>query len=64
MSDTQAKPISNVKGEDKETLVSIVKEMTESVTGSPKHSALGRGYLMVRHPAVCLAGYSACIEVL
>ena len=34
MSDTPAKPISNVKGEDKETLVSIVKEMTESVTGA------------------------------
>ena len=28
------KPISNTKGKDKETLVSIVKEMTESMTGA------------------------------
>jgi hypothetical protein len=31
MSDAPAKPISDTKGKDKETLVSIVKEMTESV---------------------------------
>lgn len=34
MSDTPAKPISTDKGGDKETLVSIVKEMTESMTGA------------------------------
>src|SRR5277367_419595 len=41
MSDAPAKPISDTKGKDKETLVSIVKEMTESTTGaqSTKHWA-------------------------
>jgi len=34
MSDAPAKPISDTKGKDKETLVSIVKEMTESMTGA------------------------------
>jgi ketosteroid isomerase-like protein len=34
MSDASAKPISDTKGKDKETLVSIVKEMTESMTGA------------------------------
>ena len=34
MSGTSAKPISDTKTKDKETLVSIVKEMTESMTGA------------------------------
>jgi hypothetical protein len=34
MSDVPAKPISDTKGNDKEMLVSIVKEMTESMTGA------------------------------
>ena len=34
MSDAPAKPTSDTKGNDKETLVSIVKEMTESMTGA------------------------------
>src|SRR6516164_408918 len=34
MSDAPAKPISDTKGKDKETLISIVKEMTESMTGA------------------------------
>ena len=34
MSDAPAKPISDSKGKDKETLISIVKEMTESMTGA------------------------------
>ena len=34
MSDTPAKPISDTKGKDKEALISIVKEMTESMTGA------------------------------
>ena len=34
MSDTPAKSISNVKNEDTERLVSIVKEMTESMSGA------------------------------
>jgi hypothetical protein len=34
MSDAPAKPISDTKGKGKETLVSIVKEMTESMTGA------------------------------
>jgi hypothetical protein len=34
MSDAPAEPISDTKGRDKETLVSIVKEMTESTTGT------------------------------
>ena len=34
MSDTTAKQISDTKGKDKEALVSIVKEMTESMTGA------------------------------
>ena len=34
MSDAPAKPISDTKGKDKEMLVSIVKEMTESMTGA------------------------------
>jgi ketosteroid isomerase-like protein len=34
MSDTPVKPISNTEGTDKETLVSIVKGMTESMTGA------------------------------
>ena len=32
MPDAPATPISDTKGKDKETLVSIVKEMTESMT--------------------------------
>src|SRR5271163_5001619 len=41
MSDVPAKAISDTKGKDKEMLVSIVKEMTESKTGaqSTKHWA-------------------------
>ena len=34
MSDAPAKPISDPKGKDKEILISIVKEMTESMTGA------------------------------
>ena len=34
MSDTPAKSISDVKNEDKQRLVSIVKEMTESMSGA------------------------------
>ncbi|MGA8272195.1 MAG: nuclear transport factor 2 family protein [Candidatus Sulfotelmatobacter sp.] len=34
MSNALAKPISDTKGKDKEPLVSIVKEMTESMTGA------------------------------
>ena len=34
MSDAATKPISDVKGKDKETLVSIIKEMTESMSGA------------------------------
>jgi hypothetical protein len=34
MSDAPTKPISDTKEKDKETLVSIVKEMTESMTGA------------------------------
>jgi hypothetical protein len=34
MSNAPAKPITDTKGKDKETLVSIVKEMTESMTGA------------------------------
>jgi|HubBroStandDraft_6_1064221.scaffolds.fasta_scaffold109167_2 hypothetical protein len=34
MSDAPAKPISDPKGKDKEILISIVKEMTESITGA------------------------------
>jgi hypothetical protein len=34
MSDAPAKPISDTQAQDKETLVSIVKEMTESMTGA------------------------------
>ena len=34
MSDAPAKPISDTKGKDKDTLVSIVNEMTESMTGA------------------------------
>ena len=34
MSDAPAKPMSDTKGKDKETLVSIVKEITESMTGA------------------------------
>ena len=34
MSDTPAKPIRDTKGKDKDALVSIVKEMTESMTGA------------------------------
>ena len=32
MPDAPAKPVSDAEGKDKETLVSIVKEMTESTT--------------------------------
>jgi hypothetical protein len=41
MSDAPAKPISDTKGKDKETLDSIVKELTESMTGdqSTRHWA-------------------------
>ena len=34
MSDASTKPTSDTTGKDKETLVSIVKEMTESMTGA------------------------------
>ena len=34
MSDAPAKPITDAKGKDEETLVSIVKQMTESMTGA------------------------------
>ena len=34
MSDLPAKPISDTKGKDKEILASIVKDMTESMTGA------------------------------
>ena len=34
MSDAPAKPITDAKGKDKEALFSIVKEMTESMTGA------------------------------
>src|SRR5580704_788202 len=41
MSEAPAKPISDTKGKNKETLTSIVKEMAESMTGaqSTKHWA-------------------------
>ena len=34
MSDATAKPVNHTQGKNKETLVSIVKEMTEAITGA------------------------------
>ena len=58
------KPISDTKGKDRDALVSIVKEMTESMTGAQSTRHWAEGRLVVRHSALCLAGCSACTEIL
>jgi hypothetical protein len=63
MSDAPAKQVGDTTGKDNETLAFIVKEMTESMTGAQSTRHWAEDFLMVRHPTLCLARYSACAEV-
>jgi hypothetical protein len=64
MSDAPAKPISDSTRKDKETLVSIVKEMTESMTGAQSTRHWADDALWFDIPPFASRGGSARVEVL
>ena len=58
------KPISDTKGKDRDALVSIVKEMTESMTGAQSTRHWAEDALWFDISALYFAGCSACTEIL
>ena len=62
MSDAPAKPISDTKGKDKETLVSIVKEMTESMTGAQSTRHWAEDALWFDIPAFASRGIQPALK--
>ena len=62
MSDAPANRISDTKGKDKETLVSIVKDMTESITGAQSTRHWAEDALWFDIPAFASRGIQPALK--